>query len=160
MRIALYQPDIPQNCGATMRLCSCLGLELDIIEPCGFLLDNRKLKRSGMDYIGNIKPVRHSSWNRFLDTYQGKARIILLTTKADMVYTRFKFERDDILLAGQESAGVPDHVLGDIDQALTIPMPGNGRSLNVVNALSMVAGEALRQTEGLVRDETAAKTRQ
>ena len=148
MRIALYQPDIPQNTGAAMRLCACMNIGLDIIEPCGFLLDDRKLKRSGMDYIKDTDVIRHISWNKFMDCYKGKNRIILLTTKTSEPYTGFTFMPDDILLAGRESAGVPDDVHKAADAAITIPMPGGGRSLNVVNALSMVTGEALRQTEG------------
>ena len=148
LRIALYQPDIPQNTGATMRLCACMGLGMDIIEPCGFLLDDKKIRRSGMDYRNHIAPVRHRSWHNFLDLYRGKNRIVLLTTKAVAPYTTFSFKPDDILLAGQESAGVPEDVHETADARITIPMPGGGRSLNVVNSLAMVAGEALRQTGG------------
>ena len=148
IHIALYQPDIPQNTGAAMRLCACMGMGLDIIEPCGFLLDDRKLRRSVMDYDEKLVLARHSSWDKFLDLYGGKRRIVLLTTKAALPYTEFSFAPDDILLAGRESAGAPDEVHDAADARLTIPMPGGGRSLNVVNALSMVSGEALRQTEG------------
>lgn len=146
LRIALYQPDIPQNTGAAMRLCACMGMGLDIIEPCGFVLDDKKIRRSGMDYIKNLDMVRHGSWQRFLDTYKDKRRIVLLTTKAETPYTAFTFMDDDILLAGQESAGAPDDVHERANERLTIPMPGGGRSLNVVNALAMVSGEARRQT--------------
>lgn len=146
LRLALYQPDIPQNTGAAMRLCACLGTGLDIIEPCGFVLDDRKIRRSGMDYIENTDIQRHTSWDRFLDVYQGKRRIILLTTKTETAYTAFTFRPDDILLAGRESAGVPDDVHNTADGRITIPMPGGGRSLNVINASAMVLGEALRQT--------------
>ena len=145
MRIALFQPDIPQNTGATMRLCACMGLALDIIEPCGFILDNRKLRRSGMDYVKNVDVLKHSSWDRFLECYKNKKRIILLTTQSKTLYTEFAFEENDILLAGRESAGVTQDVINSVDDAITIPMPGDGRSLNVVNALAMVTGEAIRQ---------------
>lgn len=148
IRVALYQPDIPQNTGAAMRLCACLGMGLDIIEPCGFVLDDKKIRRSGMDYVQNLELVRHQSWERFLETYQGKRRIVLLTTKADGPYTDFTFAPDDILLAGRESAGTPEDVHAAADARITIPMPGGGRSLNVVNSLAMVSGEALRQTKG------------
>ena len=128
-----------------MRLCSCMGLGLDIIEPCGFILDNRKLRRSGMDYVNNLDVLKHSSWNKFLETYKNKKRIILLTTQTKTLYTEFVFAESDILLAGQESAGVTEEVKSTIDEAITIPMPGQGRSLNVVNAIAMVTGEAIRQ---------------
>lgn len=147
IRVALYQPNIPQNTGAAMRLCACLGFGLDIIEPCGFVLDDRKIRRSGMDYIDNLVLTRHRCWREFLDLYQGRRRIVLLTTKAAQAYTDFAFRPDDILLAGQESAGVPGDVHEAADARLTIPMPGGGRSLNVVNALAMVSGEAVRQTQ-------------
>ncbi|MCB9996467.1 MAG: tRNA (cytidine(34)-2'-O)-methyltransferase [Rhodospirillales bacterium] len=148
LRIALYQPDIPQNTGATMRLCACLGMGLDIIEPCGFVLDDKKIRRSGMDYINSLALARHTSWRHFLDLHQGKQRLVLLTTKAEESFTDFEFRPDDILLAGRESAGVPDDVHNAADARILIPMPGGGRSLNVVNSLAMVAGEALRQTGG------------
>lgn len=148
LRIALFQPDIPQNTGAAMRLCSCLGLGMDIIEPCGFVLDDRKLRRSGMDYIDSLALTRHRSWEKFLDMYRGRQRIVLLTTKADAAYTDFSFAPTNILLAGRESAGVPENVHNIADARITIPMPGGGRSLNIVNSLAMVAGEALRQTKG------------
>ncbi len=148
LRIALYQPDIPQNAGATMRLCACLGMGLDIIEPCGFVMDDRKIRRSGMDYIAGLALTKHRSWGAFLDLYQDTNRIVLLTTKTNTAYTDFTFKPGDILLAGRESAGVPDDVHNAAHARVTIPMPGGGRSLNVVNSLAMVAGEALRQTEG------------
>ena len=150
IRIALYQPDIPQNAGATMRLCRCLGMGLDIIEPCGFALDNKKLKRSGMDYIDELDMIRHKSWDHFKEHYP-KNRILLLSTKASAPYIEVNFEDGDILLAGQESAGVPEHVHNSVDQRILIPMPGGGRSINVVNSLAMVSGEALRQTGGFIK---------
>ncbi len=144
-RLALYQPDIPQNTGAAMRLCACLGAGLDIIEPCGFLLDDRKIKKSAMDYIDKADLLRHSSWEKFLDLYQGQQRIVLLSTKAEDIYTDFAFRPDDILLAGSESSGVPDEVHETADARVTIPMQSGLRSLNVINAAAMVLGEAIRQ---------------
>jgi len=155
VRIALYQPDIPQNAGATMRLCSCLGLGLDIIEPCGFIMNDKKLRRSGMDYIDNLNLQKHSSWEKFMQKYCGHQRILLLTTKSSVPYTDFTFRSDDILLAGRESAGVSEEVHNQCDERLYIPMPGGGRSLNVVNSLAIVAGEALRQT---MKGEDVANT--
>lgn len=151
LRLALYQPDIPQNAGAAMRLCAGLGAGLDIIEPCGFVLDDKKVKRSGMDYIALAAITRHISWQAFLDAHQGKRRIILLTTKAATPYTDFAFASGDILLAGRESAGVPEDVAEAADARIIIPMQGGARSLNVVNASAIVLGEALRQTKGFVK---------
>lgn len=145
--IALYQPDIPQNLGAMTRLCACLGADLHIIEPCGFLWDDRKIKRAGLDYLDQIKLERHKNWNHFFDLYQGKRRIILMSTKAEMPYTTFEFREDDILLAGRESAGVPENVHESLTDRVFIPMKAGFRSLNIVNACAMVLGEALRKTE-------------
>ncbi len=146
IHLALYQPDIPQNAGAAMRLCACLGAPLDIIEPCGFIWDDRKIRRAGMDYIDALDIQRHASWPAFIDSYQNRRRIILLTTKAQSAYTDFAFMPNDIILAGRESAGVPDDVHEAADERITIPMAPGMRSLNVVNAAAMVLGEALRQT--------------
>ncbi len=146
MRIALYQPDIPQNCGAMMRLCACMGVGMDVIEPCGFAWDERKIRKSAMDYFDQANIMRYSSWERFYDSCHGKARIILMTTKASVPYHRFAFEPDDILLAGRESAGVPDFIHERADGRIFVPMTQGARSLNVVNATSMILGEALRQT--------------
>ncbi|SRR5579885_424720 len=146
MRLALFEADIPQNTGALMRLCACLGVPLDIIEPCGFLFSDRGFRRAGMDYVKDAQIVRHSSWTGFLAARRG--RIVLLTTKADTAHTEFAFNRDDILLLGRESAGVPEHVHGASDARLSIPMRPGLRSLNVALAGAMVLGEALRQTGG------------
>lgn len=146
IRLALYQPDIPQNAGAAMRLCACLGAGLDIIEPCGFVWDERRIRRAGMDYIDGLAIERHSGWAEFLDKHRGRNRIVLLTTKAGMAYTDFRFRPGDILLAGRESAGVPDEVHRAADARIIIPMAAGMRSLNVVTAAAMAAGEALRQT--------------
>ena len=147
MKIALYQPDIPQNLGSMMRLCACMGTELDIIEPCGFLWDERKIRQSAMDYYDSITIMRHTSWQKFFDLYQGHRRIILMSTKTEAPYTRFEFKKDDILLAGRESAGVPEDVHESVDAQICIQMKNDMRSLNIVNATSMILGEALRQTE-------------
>ncbi|HRQ60121.1 MAG TPA: tRNA (cytidine(34)-2'-O)-methyltransferase [Alphaproteobacteria bacterium] len=143
MRLALYQPDIPQNVGAAMRLSACLGVPLDVIEPCGFLWDERKIRQSAMDYIEHLSLSRHISWDKFRESAQG--RIILLSTKAAVPYLDFQFQPGDTLLAGRESAGVPDFVHETVDARLFIPMQPGLRSLNVVNACTMVLGEALRQ---------------
>lgn len=145
IHIALYQPDIPQNVGAAMRLCACLGLPLDIIEPCGFPWDPKKIRQSGMDYVEQVTLNRHDSWESFKKAYQGR-RLILMTTKSPEPYTTFNFTEDDILIAGRESAGVPDEIHQEIQHRLTIPMHGQTRSLNIINATAMITGEALRQT--------------
>lgn len=147
MRIALYQPDIPQNLGAMMRLCACMEVGLDIIEPCGFIWDERKIRQSAMDYFDKISITRHKSWDSFYNTYKDQHRIILMTTRADSHYTDFTFQEGDILLAGRESAGVPDELHNLADSRIGIPMSGGLRSLNIVNATSMILGEALRQTK-------------
>jgi tRNA (cytidine/uridine-2'-O-)-methyltransferase len=145
MRLALYEPDIPQNAGALLRLGACLGVAVDIIEPTGFVLGDRRLKRAGMDYLDLAEFTRHASWVRFLD--QRRGRLILLTTRATAPYHRFAFRADDILLLGRESAGVPDHVHEAVDARLRIPLRRGARSLNVALAAAIVLGEALRQTE-------------
>lgn len=144
LKIALYQPDIPQNVGAMIRLAACLGLDLDVIEPCGFPWNDKKIKQSAMDYLTLINVERHSSWDIFRENNQDK-RIILMTTKASVPYTDFTFEDGDILLAGRESSGVPEEVHKSVDGRVLIPMHGQARSLNIVNATAMITGEALRQ---------------
>lgn len=144
LHLALYQPDIPQNVGAALRLCACLGMVADIIEPTSFPWDDAKIRRSGMDYIQHVTIKRHASWDAFASHYQDR-RIILLTTKTDKSYLDLKFEDGDILLAGRASDGVPALVHESSTHRITIPMAGGARSLNVVNACAMVCGEALRQ---------------
>jgi len=146
IHIALYQPDIPQNVGAAMRLCACLGVTLDIIHPCGFPWDIKKIKQSGMDYIDQVDLVEHESWSAFQETYKNR-RIVLMTTKTDTAYTNFKFQEGDILIAGRESAGVPEEVHNLLENKITIKMNGKARSLNIINATAMITGEALRQTD-------------
>lgn len=146
MRLALYQPDIPQNTGTMLRLAACMGLSVDIIEPCGFVLDDKRLRRAGMDYLEGVDLTRHDSWARFLE--QPPRRIVLLTTRADRPYTGFDFAPDDCLLLGRESAGVPQEVHERADARLLVPMQSGLRSLNVAVCAAMVVGEALRQTDG------------
>lgn len=146
INLALYQPEIPQNTGAAMRLTACLDMTLDIIEPCGFVWDPAKIRRSAMDYIDYVTYKRHASWDEFRAAYPNR-RIILLTTKSDQSYLDFAYQPSDILLAGQESAGVPEHIHNGVDARITIPMKTGLRSMNVINACAMVVGEALRQAK-------------
>lgn len=152
MRLALYEPDIPQNCGALIRLAACLGVGLDIIEPCGFLLDDRRLKRAGLDYHALAAVRRHASWQAFWSAWQSSGtaagRLLLLTTAGDRPYIDFHYQAADILLLGRETAGVPPEVHARADARLVIPMRAGCRSLNVAQAGAMVLGEALRQTGG------------
>ena len=150
MRIALFEPDIPQNAGALIRLAACMGLPIDIIEPCGFLFSDRAFRRAGMDYLDEAAIVRHASWDTFLSGI-GPGRIVLLTVKGALPYTEFEFRFDDIVLLGRESAGVPDCVHARADARVLIPMRPGMRSLNVAQAGAMVVGEALRQTRGFPR---------
>lgn len=145
MRLALYEPDIPQNTGTIMRLCACLGVTLDIIEPCGFALSDKNLKRAGMDYLDQLDLTRHASWDAFSRAHTG-ARRVLMTTKSASPYLDFTFQPGDILIAGRESAGVPENVHKAADAAVTIPMAAGARSLNVALASAIVLSEALRQT--------------
>ena len=144
MHIALYKPDIPQNTAAIIRLSSCLGLKLHIVEPCGFSLEDSRFKRVVMDYIGLSKIFRYGDYDIFLKK-NSKSRIILMTTKAKKPYLKFKFKSSDILLFGRESAGVPEHLHRTIKNKLKIPISKKARSLNVAMAVAIVASEALRQ---------------
>lgn len=144
MRIALYQPDIPQNAGAMMRLAACLNVPIDLIEPCGFLLDDRRLRRAGLDYLDGLDLTRHRSWDQFLQA-RPPGRLVLLTTAGTIAHTTFVFARTDTLLLGRESAGVPAPIHGAADARLVIPMAPGRRSLNVALAAAIVLGEALRQ---------------
>ena len=145
MRIALYQPDIPQNTGTILRMSVCFGLPVDIIEPCGFIWNSKELKRAGMDYLDKADVTRHMSWETFLQAYPGK-RLVLLTTKASVPYTDFKFQNDDILLFGRESTGVPDTVHNTVNARIRIPMKPDERSLNLALSCAMATAEAMRQT--------------
>jgi tRNA (cytidine/uridine-2'-O-)-methyltransferase len=146
MHLALYEPDIPQNAGALIRLGACLGVPIDIIEPCGFLFSDRQLKRAGMDYLEQAEIHRHESWTAFRGVLRG--RLILLTSKGSQPYCDFAFTHGDTLLLGRESAGVPEDVHKMADARLRIPLKPGLRSLNVAQAGAMVLGEALRQTTG------------
>ena len=145
MRLALYEPDIAPNAGAMMRLGAALGVGIDLIEPMGFLMTDRGLKRAGMDYLKQADVRRHESWARFREGLGGD-RLILLTTRGDTAYTDFAFAATDRLMVGRESAGVPDAVHGAADARLVIPLMPGLRSLNVSQSAAMVLGEALRQT--------------
>ncbi|MCJ9671190.1 MULTISPECIES: tRNA (cytidine(34)-2'-O)-methyltransferase [unclassified Neorhizobium] len=147
LRIALYQPDIPGNTGTILRLAACLGLSVDIIEPAGFDISDRNLKRSGMDYLENVTLARHVNWQRFDEWRKANGRrVVLASTKAALPYTRFEFRPDDILFFGRESAGVPDNVHEAADARILIPMVEGQRSINVAMSAAMISGEALRQT--------------
>ncbi len=146
LRIALYQPDIAGNTGAILRLAACLGLAVDLIEPAGFDVSDRNLKRAGMDYLEMAALNRHVDFAAFEAWRRAEGRrLVLLTTKAAEPYTAFDFSLTDILMLGRESAGVPDHVHDTADARLLIPMQPGARSLNVALTAAMVAGEALRQ---------------
>jgi tRNA (cytidine/uridine-2'-O-)-methyltransferase len=144
MRIALYQPEIPGNVGAILRLAACFGVGVDIIEPCGFGFSDKKLKRAGMDYIELVDLVRHIDWEAFKAATTG--RILLLSSKATVRLTDFSFAPEDVLLMGQESAGVPDDVRDACDAAIRIPLDPRVRSLNVSVATGIALSESLRQT--------------
>ncbi len=146
MRLALFEPDIPQNAASLLRTCACLGVPVDIVEPCGFLFSDAGFKRAGLDYVERAEIVRHPDWTTFRAKVAG--RLVLLTTKAPLPYTAFGFAADDTLLVGRESAGVPDFVHQGADARVHVPMRTGLRSLNVAQAASMVLGEALRQTKG------------
>ena len=148
MRIALYQPDIPQNTGNIFRLGACLGVSVDIIEPTGFIFDNKKFKRSAMDYIDHLNYKRHIDWKHFYDwSNENKFRIVLMTTKATLSLYKFKFQSSDILLFGRESAGVPDDIHRLIKDRLRIPMKNNMRSLNIASSVAIILAESLKQTK-------------
>lgn len=146
MRLALFQPDIPQNAGTLMRLGACLGVPVDIIEPCGFVLSDRRLRRAGLDYLALAHVTRHESWETFLAAKAATTRLVLLTTRGALPYHRFAFAPSDILLLGRETAGVPEIVHDAAAARVVIPMQPGRRSLNVAIAAAMALGEAMRQT--------------
>lgn len=147
LRLALYQPDIPGNTGTILRLAACLGFAVDIIEPAGFDISDRNLKRAGMDYLAAAALTRHVNWERFEEWRAATGRrLILATTKASQRYTDFAFRSDDILIFGRESAGVPDHVHERADGRVLIPMVEGQRSINLAVSAAMITGEAMRQT--------------
>lgn len=145
LEIALFQPDIPQNMGTIMRFCACMDVTLHIIEPCGFPIDDAKIRRAGMDYIDHLTYVRHSSWEAFLESLSDNKRLILMTTKASDDYTKTTYDHNDILIAGSESRGAADYVHERADLRVKINMTGETRSLNIAMATAMIAGEAIRQ---------------
>lgn len=147
MRLALFQPDIPQNLGANLRLAACLGVAVDIIEPCGFPLTDRALRRTAMDYAENVAVFRHSGWNSFRETQIANgSRLVLFTTRGSTRLDQFAFQPADTLLFGRESAGVPDDVHAASDARVAIPLSANARSLNVAMSAGIALWEALRQT--------------
>ena len=146
MHIALYKPDIPQNTAAIIRLSACLNLKIHIIEPCGFSLNDARFKRVVMDYLGVCKIFKYEDYNNFLIKNK-KKRIVLMTTKAKKKYHEFKFNKNDILLFGRESAGVPENLHKTINNRLKVPMNKKTRSLNVAMCVAIVSAEALRQNK-------------
>jgi tRNA (cytidine/uridine-2'-O-)-methyltransferase len=152
IRLALYEPDIPQNTGTVLRLAACMSVGVDVIEPCGFVWDEKKMRRSGMDYLDHVDLTRHSSWASFHGANQH--RIVLLSTKAEHSHIDFSFQVGDVLLLGRESAGVPDHVHEAASARIRIPMAPTMRSINVAVSAAMVLGEALRQLDAYPEEET------
>lgn len=149
LTLALYQPDIPQNCGTMLRMCACLGIDAAIIEPTGFPVTDKHFRRAGMDYLDHVTIKRHVSWRAFEDWRQDQGRrLILLSTGASVSYTDFTYAPGDILLVGRESAGVPENVHSAADARVLIPLQPPLRSLNVAVAAAMVVGEAIRQISG------------
>ena len=147
MRLALYQPDIPQNTGTLLRMAACLGVPVDVIGPAGFDMSDRSLRRAGLDYLDYVDLTRHVSWDAFRANRKGLG-LILLTSHATTAHVGYNFQRDDVLLLGRESAGVPGYVRDAADHTLRIPMQPGMRSLNIAVAGAIVLGEALRQTGG------------
>ncbi|MDX1484122.1 MAG: tRNA (cytidine(34)-2'-O)-methyltransferase [Alphaproteobacteria bacterium] len=154
MRLALFEPDIPQNTGALLRLAACLDVGVDIIEPAGFVLTDAKLKRAGLDYAAKAALTVHRNWAAFIASLGPADRLLLLTTKGDTDYRDAEYGAGDILVLGRESAGVPDFVHDAARLRLTIPLAAGMRSLNVATAAALVLGEALRQTHGFPGDAT------
>ncbi len=155
MRLALFEPDIPQNAGAILRLCACLGVEVDLVGPAGFVLTDAKLRRAGLDYAAHAVMTTHESWTSFCLSLTKENRLILLTTKGATDYRTPAYRPGDVLMVGRESAGVPDFVHEAAGLRITIPLAEHMRSLNVVTAAAIVLGEALRQTGGFPGDLAA-----
>ncbi|MGO8738295.1 tRNA (cytidine(34)-2'-O)-methyltransferase [Rhodoblastus sp.] len=149
LRLALFQPEIPQNAGTMLRLCACLGVDAALIEPATFPASDRAFRRAGLDYLDHVRLTRHVSWRAF-DEWRAtnRRRLVLLSTRGGTSYLDFAFQPGDIIMVGRESAGVPAEVFRAADAVLRIPMRANMRSLNVAVAAAMVLGEALRQTDG------------
>lgn len=147
--LVLYQPDIPQNTGTMLRLCACLGIDAHVVEPTGFDLSDRAIRRAGMDYLAQVRLIRHLSWDKFVAwRAESGRRLVLATTKAALPHVDLAYGADDLILMGRESAGVPDAVHAAADARVAIPMVAGMRSLNVATAAAMILGEALRQTGG------------
>jgi tRNA (cytidine/uridine-2'-O-)-methyltransferase len=146
IKIALFEPDIPQNTAAIIRTCACLGAKLEIIEPCGFLLSDKRFKRVVMDYMDEKEIRFFQSSDHFFKSKENQ-RIILMTTKASISYTKFKFEKNDTILFGRESAGVPESIHKLIKDRLKIPMNNNMRSLNIASSVAIILAESLKQTK-------------
>ena len=146
LKIALFEPDIPQNTAAIIRTCSCLGAKLEIIEPCGFLISDKRLKRVVMDYMDEKEIKFYQSSNDFFESKKNQ-RIILMTTKASSSYTEFKFKKNDTILFGRESAGVPEKIHKIVKYRLKIPMKNNKRSLNIASSVAIILAESLKQTK-------------
>lgn len=147
MRLILYEPDIPQNAGTILRLAACLGVGVDVVEPCGFVWSEPRLRRAGMDYLEFAEVARHRSWAAFQAARPG-GRLVLLTTRGAVTLPQARFEPGDCLILGRESAGVPDAVHAAADLAVRVPMRAGARSLNVAVTAGIVLSEALRQTGG------------
>ena len=145
-RIALFEPDIPQNTAAIIRTCACLGAKLEIIEPCGFLLSDKRFRRVVMDYMNEKDINYYESFDAFLDAKKNE-RIVLMTTKASVSYTDFKFDINDTILFGRESAGVPENIHNIVKNRLKIPMKNNMRSLNIASSVAIILAESLKQTK-------------
>ena len=145
-KIALFEPDIPQNTAAIIRTCSCLGAKLEIIEPCGFLLSDKRFKRVVMDYMDKKEIKFYRSSKEFFETKKNQ-RIVLMTTKASVSYTEFKFNKNDTILFGRESAGVPENIHKQVKNRLKIPMKNNMRSLNISSSVAIILAESLKQTK-------------
>ena len=145
-KIALFEPDIPQNTAAIIRTCACLGAKLEIIEPCGFQLSDKRFRRVVMDYMDEKEIKFYQSFDKFLDTKKNH-RVILMTTKASKSYINFKFDIDDTILFGRESAGVPENIHKIIENRLKIPMKNNMRSLNIASSVAIILAESLKQTK-------------
>ena len=146
MRLALFEPDIPQNAAALLRLAACLGVAIDIVEPCGFVFDDRRLRRVALDYLSLARPCRHASWNAFLGGLARASRLVLMTTSGDVALHDFAFEATDTILLGRETAGVSEAVHRRADARVVIPLCPPARSLNVALAGAIAIAEALRQT--------------
>ncbi len=156
LRLALYQPDIPQNAGTMLRMCACLGVGADIIEPAGFPVSDRHFRRAGMDYLDQVEIRRHVSWTAFeADRRAEGARLVLLTTRGAVRHTDFRFRPGDILMVGRESAGVPEEVHAAADGRIVIPMRPALRSLNVAVSAAIALGEAMRQLDAYPSEASA-----